>query len=151
MAIAFLGNITLNAQEGGGSGSGGGSCSCTGLTCSASKTCSVKGYSCNCTCTLTVCSCTDCNTSHLTVPPTVSQEQLTNRQELTALLRSFGSTTANESANLLDESYQALISNDLDNYISKGFAGEAKLQLLTQPEKDAVNAWIASKGSDIRI
>lgn len=70
---------------------------------------------------------------------------------MTTLLRSFGSTTADESVNLLDQSYQALIGGDLNNYESKGLQGEAKLQYLTQTQKDAVNNWIASKGSDIRI
>jgi hypothetical protein len=146
MVIAFLGTFSLNAQSGG----GGGSCSCSSLGCSASKTCSVKGYSCTCSCSITLCSCTDCATGHMPVP-TVSPEQLANRQQLSALLRSFGSLTASESANLLDESYQALIANDLDSYVSKGLAGEAKLQDLTQAQKDAINTWIASKGSDIRI
>lgn len=144
--MAFFSFLALNAQS-----SGGGSCSCTSIGCSASKHCSKSGYSCTCTCSLTICSCTQCSTSEHPVPPTVSAEQLENRQQLSSLLRSFGSLIANESADLLDESYKALINGDLNTYESKGFAGEAKLQYLTQGQKNAVNAWIESKGSDIRI
>ena len=85
------------------------------------------------------------------MPPTVSAEQLANRQQLTSLLRSFSSTIATESADLLDQSYQALVNGDLNTYETKGLQGEAKLQYLTQAQKDAINSWIASKGSDIRI
>ena len=146
--VFVLGIVNANAQA---DGTGGGKCSCTSLGCSASKQCSTAGYTCDCSCGLTICSCDDCYRSGRVINPTVSTEQHANRQQLSLILRSFNTSTSTLSANLLDESYQALLRGDVEVYLSKGRQGEENLKNLSLSEKNALNHWIQSKGSDIRI
>ena len=152
--LIFL--LTLIASQLGiaqGQASQGGYCDCQSILCATRKQCSVKGYSCTCTCTLTICTCTPCSQSER---PTVDEVDVTtihiqNRAELTGLLRSFNTDAGENSAKLIEETFSALSKErDYDKYITKANLAEQAIGNLPQQNKDAVNAWIASKGSSVR-
>jgi hypothetical protein len=66
-------------------------------------------------------------------------------------LRSFNTDAGENSAKLIEETFSALSKErDYDKYITKANLAEQAIGNLPQQNKDAVNAWIASKGSSVR-
>lgn len=131
----------------------GGYCECVSILCAARKQCSTKGTSCTCTCTLLSCTCSPCSQSQR---PTVDDVEVTsihvqNRAELTRLLRSFNTVAGQNCAILIEETFSALSTErDYEKYITKANLAEQAIGNLPQQHKDAVNTWIASKGSSLR-